>query len=289
MNRIAETVHRYYAGARRRKRWLVAGARVLAADKLGLRSDRPKVLSNSVPKSGTNLLSRCLDLMPGLTHTQIWMNRPQGVADLRARLQRVYPGGYIKGHVVYRPPYARLLQELGLKTLLIVRDPRDLAVSLLHWVTYKNKEHRLHPYFSHLADDDTRLLAIIHGVPAGRLGTQRELEPINRYVGDFLPWIDRGACLVRFERLIGPAGDGSRQRQFDEIRKIAAYLEIPLTDVEAEQIAANVFSTSSNTFRKGQIGNWTDHFKPVHVDAFKEVAGDLLVAMEYEVDGNWAP
>jgi hypothetical protein len=43
----------------------------------------------------------------------------------------------------------------------------------------------------------------------------------------------------------------------------------------------------SGTFRKGQPGNWREHFTPANKALFKDVAGDLLIHLGYEQDYNW--
>ncbi len=40
-------------------------------------------------------------------------------------------------------------------------------------------------------------------------------------------------------------------------------------------------------YRKGQPGDWRNHFTEVHVAAFKEKFGDLVVRLGYESDHNW--
>jgi hypothetical protein len=40
-------------------------------------------------------------------------------------------------------------------------------------------------------------------------------------------------------------------------------------------------------YRKGQPGDWRNHFNEAHVAAFKEKFGDLVVQLGYEPDNNW--
>jgi hypothetical protein len=44
---------------------------------------------------------------------------------------------------------------------------------------------------------------------------------------------------------------------------------------------------ASGTFRRGQPGEWREHFTEANKSAFKETAGDLLVRLGYEVDDQW--
>jgi hypothetical protein len=43
-----------------------------------------------------------------------------------------------------------------------------------------------------------------------------------------------------------------------------------------------------NTFvRKAMAGDWKNYFTEEHRQIFKEIAGDILVKLEYEKDLNW--
>ena len=277
----------YQARMRRKRRQLVHGTRRWLVNSLELWPNRPKVLAIGPPKSGTNLLRRCLRSLPHMLDCQVPLDRPADFAELEQKLAQVYRGSFIKAHVHFTRENYDLVQDLGLATILILRDPRDLSVSLLHWATYINERHRLGPYLRRLEDDDQRLLAIINGVPAEELGDKRELEPIDEFVGIFVPWMDHGSCTVRFEDLIGTAGGGDAESQRGAIAKIARHLDMELDTEEIEGVAAGLFSRRSRTFRKGQIGDWRNRFTSEHKAAFKEVAGQLLVDLGYEPDLDW--
>ena len=45
---------------------------------------------------------------------------------------------------------------------------------------------------------------------------------------------------------------------------------------------------TSSHYRKGQPGDWRNHFTEKHVAAFKEHFGDLVTQLEYESDTSWA-
>jgi hypothetical protein len=256
-------------------------------ERLGLWPERPKVLSISVPKSGTNLLSRVLALMPGLRHAQVNLQRPKDVNHLRACLERGYRGSFIKGHVHFTEAFAQVVEELDYKRILIVRDPRDVTVSLMYWATYKYKEHRLRPYLQSFPSDAARLQAIIEGAPAAVLGDERPLQNVGKFVGIFLPWIEHDTYLIKFEELVGPQGGGSRESQEAVLLGLSKYLSITLTEEDLQRIITEAFSSRSHTFRKGQIGDWKNHYTEEHKQAFKRIAGDLLIEMGYEQDEAW--
>jgi hypothetical protein len=245
-------------------------------------------MANCVPKSGTNLLSRCLTLIPGLHFAEVYLNRPSNADELRRKLKLVYRGTFIRGHVIFSKEYLQIIQTSGFKSLLMIRDPRDVAISLLHWVTYKNKSHRLHNYFNTKFDNDQeRLMAIIQGITPEEFGSERGLEDINTYISAFIPWSENGSCVIRFENLIGPLGGGDPKLQSAEIMKIIRHLEIPERTCNIESISKNAFNPKEHTFRKGQIGDWRKHFIPEHISAFKSNAGGLLINLGYETDYQW--
>ena len=91
---------------------------------------------------------------------------------------------------------------------------------------------------------------------------------------------------IRFEDLIGPNGGGDWETQLETIQKIADHLGITVTEEKIERVARNLFG-GTGTFRKGQIGAWKKHFKEHHKQAFKAIAGQLLVDLGYETDFDW--
>jgi hypothetical protein len=103
-------------------------------------------------------------------------------------------------------------------------------------------------------------------------------DVLRRYAG----WLDHAAvCVVRFEDLIGERGGGDVERQIAAIQRIADHLDLDLSKERCRGIADRVFSTRTPTFRRGGSGGWKKHFKPVHLEAFAEQAGDLLERYGY--------
>ena len=44
----------------------------------------------------------------------------------------------------------------------------------------------------------------------------------------------------------------------------------------------------SSHYRKGVAGDWKNHFKPEHVERFKELYGELLLKLGYEQAPEWS-
>jgi sulfotransferase 6B1 len=113
-----------------------------------------------------------------------------------------------------------------------------------------------------------------------------ELTPIRRRYDGYLGWLEQpGVLCLRFEDLI-------LNRQ-TALGKLLDYIEsrgfrpdLPRPQALAALEAA-IAPRKSGTFRKGQPGNWREHFTPANIAAFKDTTGDLLVRLGYESGNDW--
>jgi hypothetical protein len=200
---------------------------------------------------------------------------------LAGRLSRVPDGCFITAHCVYTPELAGLFHEGGMKTVCILRDPRDVAVSQMHYLK-QLKNHFAHEEYLALPSDRERLLVSIRG---GELGGRR-LQSLDERYGQFLGWgRDGGAVMVKFEDLVGPGGGGSAGAQRLAVGRVAKHLGIPVDERAMDQVGENLFGVG-RTFRKGQVGGWREEFSEEHERAAGEVVGPLLVELGYEAGPN---
>ncbi|MBI2956098.1 MAG: sulfotransferase domain-containing protein [Acidobacteria bacterium] len=278
----------------------------------------PPLVVNGFPKGGTHLLVRCVSLLGGEQRHDFFLARqvdrwrwllgldsptveeadavPLGIGEptwlpvreVERRLARLRPGEFVAGHIPYSEAFAELVNRLGLRTLLILRDPRDALVSLVDHITSRS-DHRLHEYFTQtLHTPEERLLASIRGVSVRRGGKTVSLRDIGERLKSVQPWTKLAMnYTARFERLVGPAGGGSAEEQEEEVRHVAAHVGLSLTPEQVRQVASQVFWEESLTFRRGQLGSWRDHFNDEHRAAFKALAGQQLIELGYETSVDW--
>lgn len=245
------------------------------------------IFVNSVPKAGTHLLKRCLELLPGVADAGLHVDISQSVAEMQARLARLAPGQVASGHLVHRPEYVALLRELQPAHLLMLRDPRDVALSLAEYIP-RLESHYLRPHFLGLSADE-RLMACIAGLAEPRPAWDDvALRDVGAAFRQFTPWLDEpGVRRVRFEDLVGPQGGGALDAQRRVVCELAAELELELHEQQLETVLGGIFHTESPTFREGTVAGWRARYTPEHVRAFKRVAGDLLVELGYEGSSDW--
>jgi len=260
---------------------------------------KPLVLCNSYPKSGTHLLYQILYSLPGL---KAWddivsvqslcgmMNPP---CHIRWKIGSAPNHAIVRSHLMYCDEIREILQEFDCKVIFIYRDLRDVAVSHACWIP-KEKRIFLHQYYLELNDFNEQLMRSIKGVPLGTpFGSNLSQPDIGQDFSRWKGWInDPKVLAIKFEDLVGSRGGSSEITRFQTIQKIVNYLEIDLTSQQiATQFASEAMNPQeSHTFRKGgkgSIGRWRSLFTEAHKQAFKQVAGDLLIELNYESDHNW--
>ena len=271
-----------------------------------------RIVANSIPKSGTNLLARLLTLL-GFEQTSemgirsrlvagpfapvrkllrarskekvtIGVASPQRIDRrwLERRLSRVDEGCFVTAHCVYSPELASLFAGGRMRVVCIFRDPRDVAVSQMHYIKQRS-EHFAHEAFLKLPTDHERLL---HSNRGGELGGRR-LQSLDERYRQFLGWQDAdNAMMVKFEDLVGPRGGGSAEVQRRTVERVARHVGLEPDERMMRTVEENIFGVS-NTFRKGQIGGWREEFSEEHAQSAREIAGPLLVELGYEADPEW--
>ncbi|HJW89582.1 MAG TPA: sulfotransferase domain-containing protein [Anaerolineales bacterium] len=252
----------------------------------------PAVLGNAMPKSGSHLIFQVLQ---GLTRIGPFVNagfppvnrsednRKLPDRAILANLARLQPGDIAYGYIQARQPFLSALDRTGMATVFVYRDPRDMLVSHVFYATEMHPGHGLHRYYTQsLTTMEERLNAAIRGVQE----PGAELSGVSEKYAAYLDWLTQPwAFCLRFEDLI-----------LERDRALTCLLDYlqsrgftPQLDraVAVEALKAAIQPRKSGTFRKGQPGNWREHFTPANKQLFKELAGDLLVRLGYEQDHNW--
>lgn len=262
----------------------------------------PKIFVNSFPKAGTHLLTAILNEFPSVMNSGrfIWTRQVHSGGDLqwagrdfvldegrlRAALGSIRNGQYTTAHLPWRPGLVDVLSSSGFAPVYMMRDPRDVLVSRVHYIVGLRR-HRLHTRFiTELPTAESRLMACIEGL-ASRAG-DRGIEPIDEFLAQMDGWRNAdGVLVVRFEDLIGARGGGSDSRRAEVLSRLAQHIGRPLDHSAIDSLGERICEKRSFTFRKGLIGDWRNHFTAEHKEAFKRRAGDVLTRLGYEDGLNW--
>jgi Sulfotransferase domain len=252
----------------------------------------PAVLGNAMPKSGSHLI---IQVLQGLTRIGPFvnpgfppLNRSEAnvklpVEAVLGNLKRMRPGDIAYGYIAAREPYLSALAQPGRATVFVFRDPRDVIVSHVFYATEMHPGHGMHRYYTEvLTNMEERIDAAIQGVQE----PGSELSSIRAKYQAYLGWLEQPDVLcLRFEDLI--------LEQEEALGRILDYLQgrgftTRMQRADAiERLKEAIAPRKSGTFRKGQPGNWQEHFTQANKARFKAIAGDLLIQLGYERDNDW--
>ena len=243
-------IDRLYRYAEKKARVTLSG---LKGDKIKGRFVGPKVLSNSIPKSGTHLLEVFLESLPTLRNAghRTYVEDGGGVSE---KLKRMRAGAFYNAHLPARTEYKEILRGIGAKCLLMVRDPRAVAVSRMYYVTEIDYLHPAHSYFCGERDRKRRIEMAVTGIP----GVMPSLKSVYDL---FSGWLEEeNTLVVRFEELRGAPGGGDEEAQRKVVMKIVDHLGLYEREIDWDYLLSILNSGKSSTFRKGSVSSWRSDF-----------------------------
>jgi hypothetical protein len=255
--------------------------------------ETPAVLGNAMPKSGSHLINQVLLGLPQLGPfinpgfppvNRDEVNDKLPDAEVVTNIQQMRSGDIGYGYLKRREPFVSLLTRPGWASVFVYRDPRDMIVSHVFYATQMHPGHGMHRYYNEtLKTMEARINAAIEGVD--KPGS--ELSPILAKYEGYLGWLEQeGVLCLRFEDLILDRRS-ALDRLLDYLvgRGFQTRLE---RSQEIEILEKAIAPKKSGTFRKGQPGNWREHFTPANVVFFKKLTGDLLIRLGYEKGADWS-
>ena len=213
----------------------------------------PKVVLNSLPKSGTHLLESLFFQFPLMRHCgkktlKIEIQNP--VEPKLHTIASLKKGQFLLSHMQFHDLIVKTISDKNIKAIHLIRDPRDVLLSHLNYIEKMDTTQKSHKFISKFNNRFDKLKAMIEG-------KKDVLEPFTEVLDKFQPWTTQPEVLcVKFEHLIGPNGGGDKQHQINAVKNISKHISIDIPNYELEDICKSIFSTKSSTFNKGKIGNW---------------------------------
>lgn len=255
-------------------------------------NDYPVLLGISFPKSGTHLLDQILlgfsKVAPFSTRLHSFYAEYEGESGIKrtpenalAWINALRPRDIASAHLFARPEILARVCSPAFIPYFIFRDPRDVVVSHVFYVTDMEARHVHHAHYQALPDFDSRLRASILGRPNAEI----EFPNIAERFAPYLNWLDHPEVLsIHFEDLIEDR-PAALNRILDHFSRRTA-LQTPAKFI-LESLEASINPSKSPTFRSGKTGEWKKYFTDEHKKMFKDAAGNLLVKMGYEQNNNW--
>ncbi len=252
----------------------------------------PVLLGISFPKSGTHLLDQILlgfsGVAPFARRLHSFYAEYEGESGRKRPpeqaltwLDSLRPGDVASAHLFARPEVVSRVTSGRFVPYFIFRDPRDVVVSHVFYVSEMESRHVHHAYYRSLPDFDARLMVSIVGRPDSSV----EFPDIATRFAPYLGWFDPPEVLcLRFEDLIQARAETLTRMARHFLKRVP--LPVPLSVILAGLEAA-IDPRRSPTFRSGKTGEWKRYFSPEHKRVFKQVAGDLLIRLGYEQNDDW--
>jgi hypothetical protein len=266
-----------------------------------------KVIINSLPKSGTNLLAKALKLMgywerggigsflvakttlKGCVRNLLWNSFGSGetyivgvdspinlpVAPVNRILDRVGESGFLSAHLGYSEKLLEAAKSRGFTPILVTRDPRAVLASFVAFVL-DHKTHLLHHDFAGM-DEVERYRAALLG---REFAHGRKLLPLKERCLALAPWIeDADVMHLRFEDLVGSQGGGDDAVQKRLLEALCRRLDVPQERVAT--VAGELFGPGRKTFRKGQVDSWKEEIPPEVQDRMDAELDEVLRSWGY--------
>jgi len=252
----------------------------------------PTLLGISFPKSGTHLLDQILlgfsNIAPYSKRLHSFYAEYEGESGVKrsaeqavAWLDSLRPRDVASAHLFARPEAVTRVCSSKFVPYFIFRDPRDVVVSHVFYVTDMEARHVHHEYYLALPDFDSRLNVSILGRP----DLDIEFPNIAERFKPYMDWLNHPEVFkIHFEDLI--------HDRAATLTRIVDHLltRVPLQasrQLILESLESSINPGRSPTFRSGKTGEWKKYFTDEHKRIFKKVAGNLLMQLGYEKDNDW--
>ena len=276
----------------KRLRWRARRLSTAARWGAGELDRMPVVIGNSMPKSGSHLIIQILEGLPKIgpfvNPGMPPLNRDeenviQSQQAILRNIQRLKPGDFTYCYLKAVEPYLSALTQPHIAPIFVYRDPRDMIISHVFYATQMHPGHNMHRHYTEeLKTMEERIHAAICGVDE----EDSPLSGVALKYSRYLDWLKQPQVLsLRFEELILKR-DVAIQRILDHLAGHGFFPSVSRAEA-VEALKASVQTRRSGTFRKGQPGDWREHFTAANIAFFKEQTGDLLQRLGYEKDQDW--
>lgn len=209
-----------------------------------------------------------------------WLNYPISIHLFHEKMDEMARNNqYFVCHVPYSPSMENQMRIRKATVFFILRDPRDVIVSLMNHFRRLGCMLYDEQWFLSLSTDEQ-----IHVLLVGTDWYTSCETMIKRYI----PWRHSTVCCtLQYEKLMGPAaGVYGMEEQRMQLRKIANALHLNISDAELLKAFREVYG-KGHTFHKGVSGAWKEYFNEENKQLFKDLLGDVLIELGYEKDYNW--
>jgi hypothetical protein len=242
---------------------------------------------HAIPKCGTHFAARLISLM---THKDLCggplsLKNFQAISKANQCLHLLIP---------FTLKAQNIINHLHHKVVSIVRDPRDALISHVFYMrTFaKNPGKPLKRDFF-IVGKDFDHLTLEQQITSLIVGNEHAPSYIDFYL-QRVGWCKQPSNLMlKYEDLIGFKGGGDDDIQKENIKNLAAYINLPLSEEKLQDIMDNLYidfgevHVEDKIFKRSTTHNWRKFLTPEQIDLLKPKIGDILILLGYEKDLDW--
>jgi len=227
-----------------------------------------RLINISIPKSGSGMFAQAIGGEHGNIGPGAYVTHPD-----KGTLQEMrFTEPFARSHQPYHKAYEDYYNQEGDKVIFLHRDLRDIIVSHAMYVeNWKGNQS----YFNFpvgkgrfLAKAEDKILELI----------KRSRWLYERYIG----WMNiHWALPLKYEELINKDGTKNREGFQKVIDYLGDYAE-KLGCTSPNQMINRIDPMICDTYRKGVVGDWKNHFTKEHIKLFWGTCGDLMEKLGYK-------
>ncbi len=209
-----------------------------------------KLFCTSIPKSGTHLLT---SMFSRLGYTTLPCRKVDGVLQVLPDEVLHLQGDdiYAFGHFRYDPELASQLTHAGFKLAVLIRDPRDIALSMADYLAagLPKSVHRRERRLMRMSREDL----LINTIRGFKLPNYHS-APIRKVCAGWMDWTASGAIVLRYEDLA---------MSFALDVPLDAWRGLGLCPDTMLAVARECFGGKSETINTATINRWRKEFDDV--------------------------
>ncbi|WP_374961745.1 sulfotransferase domain-containing protein [Spongiibacter tropicus] len=253
------------------RKWSVDLARPLIS------GSPPRVLINSIPKSGTHLLLQYMtslgfsDYGGFLASTPSFTMRRQSDEKIIKKLSGVLRREVCSSHIFHSSAVEEFLSLSQLPMVFVYRDPRAIFLSEINYLSTMNRWHRCHKFYKSAESFEEKFRLCLDGIEHESILYPRFKERISPYLG----WLNsKYTFTIKFEDMIASPGNS--------YENIAEYLRTypGMDDITRSKL--KIDSRRSHTYTGLAADRWKNELTDFQLALLNDEVSDFLKIMGYQ-------
>ena len=234
----------------------------------------PKILINSIPKSGTNLLQELVHCFPSVHgKVQKVLSSSMREENVVEAILNIKIGQCTPAHVFYSEAVASAIVSNNVKLILVVRDFRDSLMSHIRYLESIDLTHPHQEFYKQFKTLDQKLNAY--------LGGTKDFPSWQAMVSQYRGWHSfPNVFIVRFEDLISEDGPSINAKKV--VRDLSEYLA--LSGIDAEYLISKMVNKNGLTYNSPSVGKWKTNLTADQIEKVNLHMADELRFWGYSND-----